>query len=433
MQFSTLNRYVGGCAAAVMLAACAAPQSAFDAATAMPAADHVSAPRGLVANYAVLFSFDRSDGAGPQELLDVNGTFYGVTYSGGNENHHCVLDSKGCGTVVSITPSGTEKVLYKFVGAPDGSNPNGQLTDVNGVLYGTTVGGGKDTFGCGTVFSVTTAGKERVLYRFADGSDGCRPSGGLLNVDGTLYGTTSAGGVAECNSAGCGTVYTITTAGKHRVLYDFGGVPDGSEPAAALLDVNGTLYGTTFQGGTGVGGSGSAGDGTVYSITTAGKERVLYSFAGSRDNDGAYPSSSLLDINGTLYGTTSAGGIPGASQSYIAYGTVFGVTTAGQEHILHTFESGADGATPRAGLTNVNGELYGTTQHGGGVGSCYGYSCGTVFSITTAGNERIRHRFAGKPDGQGPGQSLLEVKGTLYGTTGGGGDDGFGTVFTLKP
>jgi uncharacterized repeat protein (TIGR03803 family) len=60
--------------------------------------------------------------------------------------------------------------------------------------------------GCGTVFSVTTGGKEQLLHTFGgSSSDGYYPSSNLINVNGTLYGTTANGG-----THGAGTVYAIT-------------------------------------------------------------------------------------------------------------------------------------------------------------------------------------------------------------------------------
>jgi uncharacterized repeat protein (TIGR03803 family) len=83
----------------------------------------------------------------------------------------------------------------------------------------------------------------------------------LINVEGTLYGTTVIGG-ASCGSyhiTGCGVVFSITPSGNETVLHNFGSKGDGAYPGAALLDVNGTLYGTTVNGG-------ANGDGTVFSI-----------------------------------------------------------------------------------------------------------------------------------------------------------------------
>jgi len=46
------------------------------------------------------------------------------------------------------------------------------------------------------------------------------------------------------------------------------------------------------------------------------------------------------------------------------------------ENIVYSFAGGSDGATPTAGLINVSGTLYGTTGDGGGSNNY-----GTVFSI----------------------------------------------------
>jgi len=172
-------------------------------------------------------------------------------------------------------------VLYSFIGGSgDGGYPIGDLLNVNGTLYGTTAGQG--AHGVGTVFAITVSGKETVLYSFGTNSeDGTNPIAGLINVNGTLYGTTENGG-----SNGYGTVFAITMSGKETVLYSFGtSSEDGTSPCAGLIDVNGTLYGTTVAGGVNCR-SGSSGCGTVFAITTSGKETVLHSFGGSGDGDG---------------------------------------------------------------------------------------------------------------------------------------------------
>ena len=169
-------------------------------------------------------------------------------------------------------------------------------------------------------------------------------------------------------------------------------------------------------------------------------ENVLYAF--QFDPDGAYPQSGLIDVNGMLYGTTVAGGQDGSNCTYGTCGTVYRVGANGEEKVLHRFADGSDGATPMAGLIDVNGVLYGTTAEGGAGGSCFlaGGNCGTVYSITTAGAETVLYRFAGGTDGFAPAASLTNVNGTLYGTTYFGGDKdecchvyGFGTVFSLSP
>ncbi|MGC1335938.1 MAG: choice-of-anchor tandem repeat GloVer-containing protein, partial [Candidatus Cybelea sp.] len=82
-------------------------------------------------------------------------------------------------------------------------------------------------------------------------------------------------------------------------LHNFKGIPDGEYPYAGLINVNGTLYGTTYFGG-------AYDDGTVFSITASGKVTVLHSFG--MTGDGEYPIAGLIDVGATLYGTTPAGG-----------------------------------------------------------------------------------------------------------------------------
>ena len=128
------------------------------------------------------------------------------------------------------------------------------LVDANGILCGTTFAGG--AYGSGTVFSITPTGSETLLHSFGAAGDGAQPEAGLLNVDGTLYGTTYAGGAKEY-----GTVFSITPSGTESVLYSFAAkYEDGTRPAAGLIIVKGTLYGTTVFGG-------ANNDGTIYSLT----------------------------------------------------------------------------------------------------------------------------------------------------------------------
>jgi uncharacterized repeat protein (TIGR03803 family) len=75
---------------------------------------------------------------------------------------------------------------------------------VNGVLYGTTGGGGSAAVG--TVFKVTTSGHESVLYRFKNGNDGASPFAALTYLKGKLYGTPIGGGGPNND----GTVFEIT-------------------------------------------------------------------------------------------------------------------------------------------------------------------------------------------------------------------------------
>jgi uncharacterized repeat protein (TIGR03803 family) len=419
MRRWNLRHYASSCAAAALLAGCGGAQPPVGAPSATPQA----LPMRAKSSYKELYRF------GPQKygtypaagLLYVNGALYGTTTAGGLKY----------GTIYSISASGVHKVLYRFHGGSDGSDPQSGLINVNGTLYGTTAGGGSSN--AGTVYSISTSDAEKVLYAFKGGSDGAHPRAGLIDVKGKLYGTTFEGG-SGCFGVGCGTVFSVTTSGEERVLHSFNGHSDGAYPVAELIDVKGVLYGTTSENGN------CGACGTVYRITPAGAEKVLHAFQDVSDGYG--PQSGLINVNGMLYGTTEDGGQNGSGCDGQRCGTVYSVSTTGTEKIIYRFADGTDGALPAADLIDVNGVLYGTTTMGGGAGSCWTVNgnCGTVFSVTTDGQETVLYRFAGSTDGFSPAAPLTNVKGTLYGTTYHGGNRdtcchvyGWGTVFALEP
>lgn len=305
------------------------------------------------------------------------------------------------------------RIVTDFNSVYDGSYPDGGLLDVKGTLYGTTALGG--AFGQGNVFSLSPNGTEQMLHSFGGPLDGSNPEGNLVDVNGTLYGMAPGNGVYNW-----GVIYAITRSGGESVLYSFHGSPsDGADgQASVLIYVNHTFYGLTTDGG-------KWGRGTVYSLTTKGVERVLHGFYGGQ-SDGAWPEGGLVSLNGLLYGTTTAGGSNYGSRG-IGDGVVFSVTPTGTENILYSFPyGGAQGCCPNAGLINVNGTLYGTAAGGGPDGG------GIAFSITTGGTLTDLHDFGKGSDGSGPTGPLIEVKGALYGTTTGGGTYGKGTVFRMS-
>jgi len=191
------------------------------------------------------------DGGNPMGGLvtDKNGNLYGTTYSGG--------DGYQEGIVFKLDSNGKETILYAFTGESDGSQPQGNLIrDDSGNLYGTTTDGGLNPYGngCGTVFQLEESGHITILYTFkgvvGGGPDGCHPVAGLVrDQDGNLYGTTRQGGISNCRG-GCGTIFKLTSSGKETVLHRFAGGDDGWFPHGGLLrDSAGNLYGTTFGGG----------------------------------------------------------------------------------------------------------------------------------------------------------------------------------------
>jgi uncharacterized repeat protein (TIGR03803 family) len=229
-----------------------------------------------------------------------------------------------------------------------------------GISYGTTYSGGSSgtgncdpyTYGCGVVYKISTAGLETVLHSFTGGADGANPRAGVIFGGTNLYGTTTYGGTG-CSS-GCGVVYKMNTAGVETVLHNFVG-PDGAYPyAGVILDSAGNLYGTTWGGGPG-------GAGAVYEVEAAGSMITLCGFAGGVD--GGLPYAGVTrDSAGSLYGTTYAGGTSGSGVVYELIVTADSCV----ENVLYNFTGGADGGQPYAGLIRgSNGDLYGTTYSGG--------------------------------------------------------------------
>src|ERR1035438_9234848 len=384
-------------------------------------------------------------------IRDGAGNLYGTTSQGGANTSG--NGGVGGGTVFKVGNTGQETVLYSFCSAAncaDGEVPTaGVIEDTAGNLYGTTSFGGSGNRG--TVFKLEPpaqqgdAWTEVVLYSFCSVKgclDGNIPGAALIeDTAGNLYGTTYAGG-----SHDWGTVFEVNASGVETVLYSFKPqtTGDGNTPEASLIEVAaGDLYGTTTQGG-------ANGAGTVFKLTKAGVETVLYSFCstgGANCTDGQTPQAGLIaDAAGNLYSTTNLGGAYG-------YGALFELTPAGVETVLYSFcpagGNCVDGAYPTAGLVqDTTGNLYGTTQSGGTGGlGCRVHSlssCGTVFRLAPpaqqggAWTEAALYSFCAAggtncTDGAYPAAGLiLDSSGNLYSTTSGGGAGGAGTVFEFE-
>ena len=241
------------------------------------------------------------------------------------------------------------------------------------------------------------------------------PGGVTINIPAIEF-----GGAVYTNIVVGATLTGLSYAGSHRPIYAFGSgtAGDGMSPYGSLvMDTAGNLYGTTSGGG-------AAGMGTVYRITPSGTESVIYSFKGG--TDGQAPQAGLcIDAAGNLYGTTTSGGTNKA-------GTVFELSAAGTESVLHHFTGGTDGSEPLGGLVlDAAGNLYGTTLLGGGSANV-----GVVFELVpSTGVLTVLHAFGSVTgDGTYPSATLLlDPSGNLYGTTEFGGSGSGGTVFKVNP
>ena len=310
-------------------------------------------------------------------------------------------------TVVATQPARaqTYTVLHNFTGGGDGFYPKAGVTlDQAGSLYGTA--DGFESYGYGTVYKLTHQGSNwslNPLYEFTGGSDGANPEARVIfGPNGTLYGTTYAGGTynggtvfnlrpypAVCKTALCPWAETV--------LYPFSRGADGYYPSPAdlIFDQAGNIYGTTIA---------PSGNGVVYELTPSGggwTESVLHSFSGYPDGAGPF-GGVILDNAGNLYGTTESGGT-GSGQ-----GTVFELTysmgSGWSESILYSFQGGSDGGVPLVGLIfDPLGNLYGATSDGGSGGG------GTVFKLTPSGGSwtfSLVYSFTGNLCHGRSGQSL---------------------------
>jgi len=387
--------------------------------------------------FQTLYSFAGSpDGRFPSGVVfDTNGNLYGTTLYDGNST---ACGDQGCGTVFKLAPPAEGQTawtesLYPFTGSPDGADPNAGLVLMNGALYGTTAYGGyaNDTTcqgGCGTVFELDPTTQALItLYTFTGVSFSGGPYAGLVfGAKGALYGTTEGGdGASPIYSE----VFKLTPPGwTFATLHTFPHI-DG-EASEVVFDKAGNLYGATSSGGGG--GSSVCGRdecGTVFKLNPVSRTlTTLHAFTGGAD--GGTPKRGLTInylANGTfvLYGVTTAGG--GKSKA----GTVFELNpTTKALTTLHAFAGGADGGTP-SGLAFNGGSLYGTTLFGGNTSDCSSFGgCGVVFRLAppakghAAWTETVLHTFAGGADGGGPlGRLVFDTKGALYGTTVIGGDN----------
>jgi len=365
-----------------------------------------------------LYSFSGPDGSTPVAGLvqAADGSFYGTTATGG-------ASAVPSGTLFQLTSEGRLITIYSFA-YTDGAVPRSELLlAADGNFYGTTSSGGASSGYAGTIFGGAETSVQTNLYSF-DGSDGGFPSAGLIQAsDGSLYGTTHAGGYATSESGGGGgMVFQYQPGGIVQQIFAFDGNDGlvGMNPIGITQGRDGDLYGVTYSGGV-------SGNGTVYRLSLQGTLTSLYSFNGS---DGANPDALLVQgSDGNFYGTTLAGGtgdcvVPNASTGC---GTIFKVAPTGELTNLYSFSGGADGGTPYSGLIQArDGNFYGTTE-AGGIGK------GTIFRITPAGELTTLYSFQGQ-DGANPQSRLMEADdGSFYGTTTAGGSANLGTLFKLAP
>jgi uncharacterized repeat protein (TIGR03803 family) len=158
----------------------------------------------------------------------------------------------------------------------------------------------------------------------------------------------------------------------------------------------------------------------VFKVTSAGNETVEYSFDSGAS--GAYPNGALVrDAEGNLYGSAYQGGA-------YNYGTIFKITALGQFRVLYSFPGGVSGANPYAALNlDQQGNIFGITYAGGA------HDFGTIFKLDASGNETVLDNFGEEGYGIHPSALIIDASGSLYGTTYQGGKYNYGSVFEVVP
>ena len=233
---------------------------------------------------------------------------------------------------------------------------------------------------------------------------------------------------------------SLASAQTFSVLHAFSG-PEGSNLYGGLTeDASGSLYGTTYGGG--------SGNGTVFRLRKQGNSWIvstLHIFQGGADGGG--PTGNLVfGPDGALYGTTQYGGTgPCVDGSLLGCGTVFQMTPGispcptvscpWHETVIHNFADYPDGSSPISGVTfDRAGNIYGTTFEGGNLNNNCSFGCGTVYELSPSSGgwtETVLFRFSGDDGSYVAAGVVLDAAGNVYGTADQGGPHVYGTVFEL--
>ncbi|MGA8875458.1 MAG: choice-of-anchor tandem repeat GloVer-containing protein [Candidatus Korobacteraceae bacterium] len=335
---------------------------------------------------------------------------------------------------VSVAQAQNFQVLHSFTNGDDGAIPLAGLTiDRAGNLYGTASGGGKTndgcvTYGCGVAFRLKHSNSGWILtplYVFQGGQesglDGANPEARMVfAADGTLYGTTSDGGGNSCNTSTCGTVFKLSppaTACKSALCgWDETIVYRFTGTPHAGLPVNGPLVFDQAGNLYGTAIEGPGGNGVIYELTSSGGTWSEDDLSGG-DNP----------FSGVIFDT--AGNLYGANQG-VGYGGIYQLVHSGSGWTMNpilTVLTEDTGGPPEGGLIFDNsGNLYGSMVSEGPNGG------GTVFELSAGTwNFNLLYGFSGST---GPKESLsMDSAGNLYGTTWGDGAHSYGNVFKLTP
>ena len=442
------------------------------------------APSGTL---TTLVQFENYNGANPAAALiqGSDGFLYGTTQNGGSLGNGTIFRFSLSGplqitgqpsdqpvylggtAVFTVATSGSSPVAYQWqqdgVNLSDGGNISGSSTSTlritnvslaDAALYSVVVSNAYNVLtsddgvleviysppvvvtqpasrtcvaGTTATFSVTALGDQPLSYQWQE-------NGVNLTEGGTVSGSSSSTLTLAQLIPGSGGAYSVIVSNAFfgvssakalltvvpsttpsvgmASLRNLSGAGDGAFPYGGLVQgKDGNLYGMTEKGG-------SSFYGTIFRMSPAGGLVTYYSFDGVT---GGNPYDRLVQgTNGLFYGTTSLGGTNG-------YGSVFQTTVSAPFKTLYSFTGGLDGSAPQNGLIQgSDGNFYGASDQGGA------YSAGSIYRISAKGIFTNLYEFSGLDDGGYPFSDLVQGRdGRLYGTTESGGDNYYGTVFSL--
>jgi uncharacterized repeat protein (TIGR03803 family) len=365
----------------------------------------------------------------------VGGTVYGL--SGGESitllsagEQALVLSASGTFTFSPALPTGTG---YEIIELPEptssvpcsivnGSGTVGSANVTNVIVSCATLGGTISGLSSGESVTLLNNGGYAMTFT----KSGPFAFSSVFAFGSTYHVTiqTQTPGIKCSVADGSGTMgatnvtsIAVSCIPTDTVLHSFGGTATDGQTPYAGLIMDSA---GNLYGTTTKGGVYSYG--TVFEISAAGVETVLHSFAGN-PTDGLGPNAGLImDSAGNLYGTTVAGG-EGVG------GAMFKIDATGTESLLHSFGLNFDVFYPYSSLImDSAGNFYGTASDGSG------NQTGGVFKITTTGTETVLYAFGLPPDGQTPESALvMDSAGNLYGTASNGGAHNDGIVFKISP
>jgi uncharacterized repeat protein (TIGR03803 family) len=350
--------------------------------------------------------------------LDGKGNLWAAITTGGLTSQGPNGGQVPDGSIVEELKGTSQLITVAQFNGANGVEPyGGVIFDKQGNLFGVTErGGSKDD---GTIWELPVGGNAiNLLASFMDspGSEGLNPLGGLvIDGQGNLYGTTSAGGQLVTGQEGAGTVYEFTPGNPTiTTLYTFDGTHSSAPHNGLLLD------GTELVGATS---GGQFNRGTVFEVSTSGGQyQTIADFTLSDATLGFPVSNLIMDMGGNFFGEASNG--------------VYEVPVGGNViQSLGTFanaNSQYDAQT--AVLLDGAGDLFGTTFGGGTFGP------GTAFEVVQGSNTISTIANFGTPDSHGnptsanPNSPLVsDGHGNFFGMTANGGDSGFGFFYELSP